>query len=132
MVRGVVVELHNEAGIGVVAAYEDGSARFFGGKSGGVLWEAQGTDEEIQRQIHDLLVAAEPIVRATQPSPAHNKRPVAIDCVRITVLTFGGSHLAEEYGPALNEQNQIMAPLRSATKLMQALTDRRARTKTNK
>jgi len=131
VVRGVVAELHNEGGVGVVAAYEDGSARFFGGKSGGVLWDAQGTDVEIQRRIHDLLVAAEPIVRATQPSRAHNERPVAMNYARITVLTFGGPHLAEGYGPALDEQNQIMAPLRAATKLMRALTDKRSRTKTN-
>jgi len=131
VVRGVVAELHNEAGIGIVAAYEDGSARFFGGKSGGVIWDAQGTNVEIQRRIRDLLIAAEPIVRATQPSQAHNERPVPMDYARITVLTFGGLHLAEGYGPALDEQSQIMAPLRAATKLMRALTDKRYRTKTN-
>lgn len=129
VVRGVVAELHNEAGIGVVAAYADGRARFFGGTSGGVIWESPDTDAEISRLIVAVLAAAEPIIRTTRPLPHHNSTPVAMNYVRVTVLTFGGTYVADAFGPELTERSQVTPALMASTELMEALGKKRANAK---
>lgn len=126
IIRGVIAELHNEGGVGVVAAYDDGRARFLGGTSGGVIWESPGTDAEISRLIRAFLVAAEPIVHTLRPMSRHNATPVAMNYVRVTVLTFGGTYVADAYGPELDEHSQVTPSLIASTELLRALTRKRA------
>src|ERR1700752_881226 len=61
-IQGVVCELHNEAGVGTIAAYVDGRARWHSGQDKIIVWDATGTDAAIDRHIYDLLKASEPLV----------------------------------------------------------------------
>jgi len=72
-VQGVVCELSNEAGVGTIAAYEDGRARWLGGQGGATIWEAPGSDPEIDKAVRDLLQAAAPWSRPPRLPPSTNR-----------------------------------------------------------
>lgn len=110
-VRGAIVELHNEAGIGAVAVYEDGRARWFAAKGAGGIWESPGENREMTRLIRTMIEAAAPATKTTRPMPHHDTTPVGRDRVRLTVLTYAGFYVIDTYGPELTEQNPITPAL---------------------
>jgi hypothetical protein len=124
-VRGVVCELLNEEGVGgTLAAYEDGRARWFGSQGAGTFWEAPG-DKEIDTLIDDLLKSVGPVVRK---APAAERRlPTEIERAhfRVTVLTFGGLHAVDIYGPDIDGEAKYLAPaLMASVSLLDALQKR--------
>ncbi|HKO58268.1 MAG TPA: hypothetical protein VJ276_20560 [Thermoanaerobaculia bacterium] len=86
-----------------------------------MIWESPGADEEISRLIQSLLTKGESIVRTTKSLPRHNDVPVAMDHVRVTVLTFGGSHVIDSSLAELDERSEAMPAVMAATDLMDAL-----------
>lgn len=125
VVQGVVFELHNEAGIGTVAAYRDGRARFFGGKGAASFWEAPHSDKEVDAIIEKFLKQAEPFVKKAPAVEKHNSVDVALDHIRVTVLTFGGLHVTDVYGPAIEDERHFAGPiLMTSVELLNALTNK--------
>jgi hypothetical protein len=121
-VQGVVCELHNEAGVGTIAAYIDGRARWLGGKDKMIAWEAAGTDDQIDRHIYDLLTAAEPLVIGAPLSNEHKTTEPAAEHFRISILTFGGIRTVEVFGPEIVEDHPVAPVLENSVKLLDALS----------
>jgi len=121
-IQGVVCELHNEAGVGTIAAYVDGRARWHGGQDKVIVWDAAGTDAEIDRNIYDLLKAAEPLVSGAPLSNEHKTPEPAADHFRVSILTFGGIRTVEVFGPDIVEDNPVAPVLENSVKLLDALS----------
>ena len=120
-IQGVVCELHNEAGVGTIAAYVDGRARWHGGQDKMTVWDAAGTDAAIDRQIYDLLKAAEPLVNGAPLSNEHKTPEPAAEHFRVSILTFGGIRTVEVYGPEIVEDHPVAPVLLNSVKLLDAL-----------
>jgi hypothetical protein len=120
-VQGVVLELHNEAGVGTVAAYVDGRARCLGGQGKVIIWEAPNSDAEISTLIKNFLRLAQPLVRRTPSFDRHNPSGPKLNYVRVSVLTYGGIHIADAFGPEIDEKHFIAPTLIASTELLHAL-----------
>src|ERR1044072_2394548 len=121
-IQGVVCELHNEAGVGTIAAYVDGGARWHGGQDTIIVWDATGTDAAIDRNIYDLLQAAEPLVTEAPLSNEHKTPEPAADHFRVSILTFGGIRTVEVFGPDIVENHPVAPVLENSVKLLDALS----------
>jgi hypothetical protein len=113
-VRGVVCELHNEAGVGTIAAYEDGRARWLGGQGAGSFWEAPG-DKEVDSLIAELLKAAQPLVKRAPAVERREPSEVKREHFRVSVLTPGGIHVVDVYGPDIDGDARYLAPVLMAS-----------------
>jgi len=123
-VQGVVCELHNEAGVGTLAAYADGRARWLGGKGAGSFWEAPG-DKEVDDLIADLLKTVEPLVKTAPAVERRAPTGVEMEHFRVSVLTLGGIHVVDVYGPDIDGKERRLAPtLMASVKLLDAITER--------
>ncbi len=120
-IQGVVCELHNEAGVGTLAAYVDGRARWHGGQDKVMVWDASGTDAEIDRNIYDLLKASEPLINGAPLSNEHKTPEPAAEHFRVSILTFGGIRTVEVYGPEIVEDHPVAPALQNSVKLLDAL-----------
>lgn len=121
-VRGVVCELSlAESGVGTLAVYEDGRARWLGGQGAVTIWESPGSDPEIAKAIQDLLRAAAPLVKSAPVSPQHQSSGLERDHFRVTVLTYGGAYIAEAYGPDINGAHPLGPPLLASNSVLGAL-----------
>lgn len=121
-VQGVVCELHNEAGVGTLAAYADGRARWLGGKGAGNIWEAPGSVKEVDSAIAELLKAAEPLVKRSPAVERRDPTEVKMEHFRVTILTLGGIHVIDIYGPDVDGAARYVAPtLMASVGLINAL-----------
>lgn len=120
-VEGVVCELHNEAGVGTVAAYVDGGARWLGGEGKVIVWDAAGRDSEIQRLIKELLKAGETLVKTAPLSNTHKTPEPEAEHFRVSILTFAGIRTVEVYGPDMTETHPVAPVLLASVNLLDAL-----------
>jgi hypothetical protein len=120
-VQGVVCELHNEAGVGTIAGYSDGRARWLGGQGKITAWEAPGSDAEISARIRNLLRAAELLVKTTPASDKHKSTELKLDYFRASILTYGGIHVVEVFGPEIDDKHPITPVLIASVHLLDAL-----------
>ena len=127
-VQGVVCELHNEAGVGTLAAYADGRARWLGSEGAAIVWEVPGSDAEINAHITKLLRAAEPLVRAAPVSDTHRTPEPEVEHFRVSILTYRGIRTVEVYGPSIEQSQPIGSVLVSSVNLLDALTQKSAET----
>ena len=123
-VQGVICELHNEAGVGTIAAYSDGRARWIGGQGAVTVWEAPGTDVELSNRIRELLKSVEPLLRTAPATEKHKTPEPVMDHFRVSILTYGGIHTVEVYGPELNESHQMTPTFIACVKLLEALQEK--------
>ncbi|HEX8161066.1 MAG TPA: hypothetical protein VF538_04300 [Pyrinomonadaceae bacterium] len=123
-VHGVVCELHNEAGVGTIAAYSDGRARWLGGQGKVTVWEVPGSDAEISALIRDLLKSAEPLVKTAPVSDRHKTPEPELNYFRVSILTYGGIHIVEEFGPEIGESHRVAPVFIASVKLLDALLKR--------
>ncbi|HVF41487.1 MAG TPA: hypothetical protein VM936_00655 [Pyrinomonadaceae bacterium] len=124
-VHGVVCELHNEAGVGTLAAYADGRARWLGGQGAGSIWEAPGSDKEVDDLIASLLKTVEPLVKRAPAAEARAPTEVETEHFRVSILTPGGIHVIDIYGPDIDGKASHLAPtLVASVRLLDALTER--------
>ena len=123
-VHGVVCELHNEAGVGTIAAYSDGRARWLGGQGKVTVWEAPGSDAEISALIRKLLKSAEPLVKTTLASDKHKSSEPKLNYFRVSILTYGGIHIVEVFGPEIDEKHPIAPVFIGSVNLLDALSKR--------
>ena len=120
-IQGVVCELHNDAGVGTMAAYVDGRARWHGGQDKMIVWDAAGTDAGIDRHIYDLLKAAEPLVKGAPLSNEHKTPEPEAEHFRVSILTFAGIRTVEVFGPDIVEKHPVAPVLLNSVKLLDAL-----------
>jgi len=120
-VQGVVCELHNQAGVGTMAAYADGRARWVGGEGNVIGWEAPGNDAEIAGLVGELIRSTEPLVRTAPLSDKHKTPEPALDHFRVSILTFGGIRVVEVFGPEIDERQPVASVLTTSVKLLDAL-----------
>ncbi len=120
-VQGVVCELSTEGGGGTLAVYADGRARWLGEEGAVKVWEAPGKDAEIDQGIRKLLGAGEPLVRSAPARDQHLATALAKDHFRVSVLTFGGVHVVEAFGPDIDEAHALAPALLASTSVIQAL-----------
>jgi hypothetical protein len=92
-----------------------------GGQGGATIWEAPGSNPEIDKAVRDLLQAAAPLVKTTPAAAQHQSSKLEKDHFRVTVLTYGGVHIAEAYGPNMTETDALAPPLGASGSLVRAL-----------
>jgi hypothetical protein len=120
-VQGVVCELHNQSGVGTMAAYADGRARWVGGEGNVIGWEAPGNDAEINGLVGELLRSTEPLVRTAPLSDKHKTPEPPLDHFRVSILTFAGIRVVEVFGPEIDEGHPVASVLTNSVKLLDAL-----------
>jgi hypothetical protein len=120
-VHGVVCELHNEAGVGTIAAYSDGRARWLGGQGKVTVWEAPGSNAEVSALISNLLKSAEPLVKTTLASDRHKSSEPELNYFRVSILTYGGIHIVDVFGPEINEMHPIAPVFIGSVNLLETL-----------
>lgn len=123
-IQGIVCELHNEAGVGTIAAYADRRARWHGGQGKVIVWEAPGSDANLDRLVGELLKSAEPLVKGSPLSDNHKTPEPALDHFRVSILTFGGIRTVEVFGPEIVEDHPVALVLTSSVKLLDALSQK--------
>lgn len=123
-VYGVVVDVHLDSGLELVAGYADHTARYYRADGGGVVWEAP--DSSLNDQIDTLLKTS--AVAAAQLQPLVNGRPnppKEVGAVQICILTPSGLH----HGIGTFEgwaKNEFGGPIvMAATSVMKSLVDKR-------
>ncbi|HKG14145.1 MAG TPA: hypothetical protein VKB12_12415 [Pyrinomonadaceae bacterium] len=125
-VLGVVCELHNEAGVGTLAAYEDGRARWYGGRRSGILWEAPG-DKEVDSSIAELLKSVGPLVKRAPAVETREPTDIKMEHFRVSILTPGGIHVIDVYGPDIDGEARYLAPtLMASVSLLDTLNEKQS------
>ena len=127
-VQGVVCELHNEAGVGTLAAYTDGRARWFDGQGAVIMYELPGGDAQISSLITKIVKAAEPLAKGAPLSDKHQTTEPEMEHFRVSILTYNGIRIVDVYGPTIEESNPIAAVLDTSGKLVDALARKSAET----
>lgn len=126
-IQGVVCELHNDAGVGTIAAYVDGRARWQGGAEKKMVWDAASTDAEIDRLIYEVLTASQPLITRASLSEVHKTPEPAAEHFRVSILTFGGIRTVEVFGPEIVENHPLAPVLVSSGNLVDALAKKGAK-----
>ena len=116
---GVVVEVALPGGLDLLAAYADGSARYWNYSGAGVVWDAP--DDRMRPRIDQLFAVSRAVVDAI--GPWEGPRPAAPtgDRVRLNFLTPGGLNFGE--GPMGTFSRDLLAGpvISSAIELMHLL-----------
>jgi hypothetical protein len=121
-VLGVVVEVQMPAGLDILAAYADHTARYInhGGKL--IVWEASGTD--MDERIDTLLNAGQRVANAIGPWEKPRRGPPPKGHVRLNMLTPSGLHFGEGPFEILSGDPMGGPVIAAGTMLMQALIQR--------
>ena len=117
---GVVVEVdRGPAGLDVLAAYPELTARFYAGTGGGIVWERP--DGSLDAHIGALLNASTTVLDRIGPWTQERPPPPPPDHIRLNFLAPSGLHFGQ--APfAMFEQDALAGPVvRAATQLLQAL-----------
>ena len=120
-VQGVVCELHNEAGVGTLAAYSDGRVRWIGGQGAMTIWESPGADPELSVVIREFLKSVKPLIQTTPVADKHKTPEPEMEYFRVSILTYGGIHTVEVFGPEITEGHRMAPVLITSTKLLNTL-----------
>ena len=120
-VQGVICELHNEAGVGTIAAYSDGRTRWIGGQGAMTVWEVPGTDVELDNRIREFLKSAEPLIRTAPATEKHKTPEPKLEHFRVSILTYGGIHTVEVFGPEIHEGHRMAPTLLASLELLKTL-----------
>jgi len=115
-VFGVVIEVGMDQGLDVLAAYEDGTARYINYSEKVIVWETRTTKSG--ELIADLLQAARNVVEQIGPWDKQRLAPPATGNVRMSFLVSNGLYFGEGPfealmgdpigGPVINSGAQLM------------------------
>ena len=118
-VLGVVVEVGMPEGLDIIAAYKDGSARYYNYSGAGIVWEHP--DTSIDPSINPLFEVGSQVVQHigvwNQPRPPVPPR----DHARISLLTPSGLHFGQGELAALSKDSLGGPMIQLASGLMRAL-----------
>ena len=122
-VYGVIVEVAMPQGVDIVAAYADGTARYFNFGGAAIIWEHP--DESLDEAVNTLLGAGQAIVYNI--GPWENERPgvPSQGQARVNMLTPSGLHFGQAPLNALANDAMGGPVIQAALDLMQALIRKR-------
>jgi hypothetical protein len=117
---GVVVEVdRGPAGLDLLAAYPERTARFYAGTGGGIVWERPDTG--LDGHIGALLDASKAVLDRIGPWTQPRLPPPPPDHIRLNFLAPSGLHFGQA-AFAVFEQDALAGPVvRAATGLLQAM-----------
>ncbi len=118
-ILGVVVEVAMPAGLDLLAAYTDHSARYYNYSGAGVVWEHP--DNSLDSTIDQLLESSRQVVAKIGPWEQARPAPPSGGQVRLSFLTPSGLHFGQGPMAALSQDPLGGRVLQSATVLMKAL-----------
>jgi hypothetical protein len=123
-VVGAVAEAGVNGGLDIVAAYRDGTARYYNYSGAAVVWESPDADAAIADTIRRLITAAEKIASFAGVHDAARPGPPPQGQVRLTAIVTDGLHFGQApmeifqrdavAGPFLSEAVQLMQLLMEA------------------
>lgn len=116
---GVVLEVSLEAGLDLLAAYDDGTARYYNPSGAGVIWERP--DERLDPEVNALLSVGREVV--SQIGPWDGARPDAQGPghIRLNFLTPAGLHFGQAPLDAMGADPTGGPVVSAGLALMQAL-----------
>lgn len=122
VVYGVVIEVGMPQGLDVLAAYLDGTARYYNYSGAAVIWEKP--DDSLAPDINALLEAGRQV--AALIGPWDQARPPAPDrdVARLSMLTPSGLHFGQGPMQMLGQDPKGRMLLVAGSTLMQKLTQR--------
>jgi hypothetical protein len=123
---GVVVEVGMPKGLDIVAAYADGSARYYNFSGRGIVWDRP--NNSLDFELAALLSAGAKVVE--QIGPWEKSRPPAppADQVRLNFLTPSGLHFGQAHMDVMAKDPIGSGVFNQAARLMQALIEKSAAT----
>jgi hypothetical protein len=125
-VQGVVMEVPVDNWVDTLAAYSDGRARYLNGKGGAIVWEVP-EETRISSLVNSFINAAKPLV---EKAPVHNKhQPTKNNVVRISILTYGGTHIIEAKQSDITERHILSSAYNAGTQLFLALLEENEKSK---
>ena len=116
---GVVIEVGMDDGLDVLAAYADGTARYFNYSGAAVIWERP--DDSLDALIETLLQLGQPVANAIGPWEGARPSPPDAGDVRINLLVPSGLHFGQGKFELLARDSMGGPLINAATELMQAL-----------
>ncbi|MGH7131290.1 MAG: hypothetical protein ACREJO_05030 [Phycisphaerales bacterium] len=120
-VLGVVVEVAVENGVDLVAAYADGSARYYNFTGAGVVIDTP--PPQIRTLVDNLIAAAVPVVQLIGPWDKPRLGPPTGDGVRVNFLTPSGLHFGQGAFYVFSQDRMAGPVIEAAFVLMQALME---------
>ena len=120
-VLGVVVEVAVEKGVDLVAAYADGSARYYNYSGAGVVVDTP--PPQVRQSVANLIAAAVPVVQRIGPWDKPRPGAPTGDGVRLNFLTPSGLHFGQGSFDVLSGDPMGGPVIGAAFHLMQALME---------
>ena len=119
---GVVLEIHLDTGVDLLAAYPERNARFYHGGGRGVIWEHP--DDSLDTEIDTLLATSQSVLNAIGPWTEARPAPPPMHHVRLNFLSPAGLHFGQ--APlATFEKDPMAGPVLAAgVTLMRAMVDK--------
>jgi hypothetical protein len=119
---GVVLEVAMPEGTDLLAAYADGSARYYNYSGAGVVWDRP--DGSLDPLVGELLGSAQGILEKIGPWDKPRRPAPTGETVRLNLLAPSGLHFGEASFEALSQDPFSAPTINAATRLMQALVDK--------
>jgi len=116
---GVVVEVALKHGLDMVAAYSDGTARYFNYTGAAIIWERP--DESLDPTVRALLAVGQQVVNEIGPWEGQRPPEPQQDQVRINFLAPAGLHFGQGSFEQLENDSMGGPLIGNATRLMQGL-----------
>jgi hypothetical protein len=123
LVLGVVAEMPVQGAHDLLAAYQDGSARYLNYSGKAVVWEDRSVTE-IQAAISAWLARGQVIASSVGPWDKPSLPPLPLGQVRVAALTPSGPHFGQGPAAALSADPLAGSFLTAATSLMRLIIDR--------
>ena len=123
LVLGAVAEMPVHGGHDLLAAYQDGSARYLNYSGRAVVWEDRSV-ASIQSAINDWLAEAEQIVHAIGPWDQPDLPPLPPGHARLMMLTPSGPHFGQGPVADLSAGQVGRSFITTATGIMQLVVGR--------
>jgi hypothetical protein len=120
-VYGVIMDVPVTGGRDTLAGYEDGRARYLNFTGRSVVWDAPGSDREIDARVAALMAAGRQL--AMQIGPWGGARPpLAPGKARVSLLTASGLMFGEGPFDSFSRDPLAVPMFNAGAALMQALT----------
>jgi hypothetical protein len=121
---GVVAEMPVHNAHDLLAAYQDGTARYLNYSGKVVIWEEDPSVAEIQSAIDDWLATGQVIANAIGPWEQSALPPLPVGHGRVMVLTPAGPRFGQGPAAGLSADPIAGSFLTTATNLMQLIVSR--------
>jgi len=118
---GVIVEVGMDEGLDVLAAYEDGTARYINYSEKLIVWDARTSESD--EIIADLFSVARPLVDMIGPWNGERREPPTPGNARLTFLVSNGLYFGEGPFNALHADALGGPVIDGAVKLMTFLIE---------